>query len=157
MVVRVRRGDRSWVLYVITGGRTTPHSRKRDAEQSRESKRNTQTLTSGSKSQFRTQTYKSALVNSLCEITLWAKKKRKRKKCLRGLDKNGQHSTKWLSTQRMKSLVKYKKANPSPVTKEHLKSQHTKKFCKLQGERKRKSTQNQVKFPRGVSAWIRNS
>lgn len=80
MVVRVRRGDRSWVLYVITGGRTTPHSRKRDAEQSRESKRNTQTLTSGSKSQFRTQTYKSALVNSLCEITLWAKKKKEKEK-----------------------------------------------------------------------------
>lgn len=77
MVVRVRRGDRSWVLYVITGGRTPPHSRKRDAEQSRESKRNTQTLTSGSKSQFRTQTYKSALVNNLCEITLWAKKEKK--------------------------------------------------------------------------------
>lgn len=56
------------------------------------------------------------------------------------------------SLHKTKSLVKYKKANPSPATKEHLKSQHTRSSINAEVKGREGTLRNQVKFPGGVSA-----
>lgn len=86
--------------------------RTRDVEQSRERQK-----ANGPKSQTMAQAYKSALFNNLHELALLEVGG----DMLYSYDKNGQHSTNLYPTQRMKSLDKCKKANPSPATKEHLK------------------------------------